>query len=401
MSSILNNNDKSYNEESIWIPDIQEGYKYLKDTSNFCSFAEGLTELIKNYGYDGQSEDTVSKTNFIISKLQSIGVSITKSTVKDWFNNKRRPLSGSRNVIFQICFALSVSLEDIKDFFRRVYFEKSFNCHTIEEAVYYYCFKKERTYSHAKQLVNTINNFPVYKNKPSNVFTKEIRDSIDRCSSDDELLFFFKENNSIFTQYNVTALDFINKLYNNIRGKKEDKDVIEAFKNNQIPDTRNCGLVIQEYLYSLKNGRAACITGRDITSIDFMLDQMITTNSGINKDTDIPDIVRKNFPSKKTFSDIMNHATGQASYDSIRKCLILLKFYDFWVTQLLDPVKNENKLFNIFDIYREETNHILVSSGYEELFAGNPYDWLFLWASTKDDPLGTLRESINKAILLV
>lgn len=401
MSSILNNNDKSYNEESIWIPDIQEGYKYLKDTSNFCSFAEGLTELIKNYGYDGQLEDTVSKTNFIISKLQSIGVSITKSTVKDWFNNKRRPLSGSRNVIFQICFALLVSLEDIKDFFRRVYFEKSFNCHTIEEAVYYYCFKEELTYSHAKQLVNTINNFHVYKNKPSNVFTKEIRDSIDRYSSDEELLFFFKENKSIFTQYNVTALDFINKLYNNIRGKKEDKDVIEAFKNNQIPDTRNCGLVIQEYLYSLKNGRAACITGRDITSIDFMLDQMITTNSGINKDTDIPDIVRKNFPSKKTFSDIMNHATGQASYDSIRKCLILLKFYDFWVTQLLDPVKNENKLFNIFDIYREETNHILVSSGYEELFAGNPYDWLFLWASTKDDPLGTLRESINKAILLV
>ena len=65
----------------------------------------------------------------------------------------------------------------------------------------------------------------------------------------------------------------------------------------------------------------------------------------------------------------MNQDTGQASYDSIRKtCLILLKFYDFWVTQLLDTVKNEDKLFNIFDIYVEETNHILVSSGYEELF---------------------------------
>ena len=67
-------------------------------------------------------------------------------------------------------------------------------------------------------------------------------------------------------------------------------------------------------------------------------------------------------------------------------------------SDLLDPVKNEDKLFNIFDIYVEETNHILVSSGYEELFCENPYDWLFLWASTHDDPLGTLREAINIAI---
>ncbi len=69
----------SINDESIWITDIKEGYEYLKDTSNFYSFAEGLTVLITKYGYDGQIEDTVSKTNFIISKLQSVDVSITKS----------------------------------------------------------------------------------------------------------------------------------------------------------------------------------------------------------------------------------------------------------------------------------------------------------------------------------
>ena len=51
-----------------------------------------------------------------------------------------------------------------------------------------------------------------------NVFTKEIINSIDHCSSDDELLFFFKENKSIFTQYNVTALDCINTLYNKNQG---------------------------------------------------------------------------------------------------------------------------------------------------------------------------------------
>lgn len=390
----------NYSDESIWSTgdenDIQKGLEYLKDSSNFRSFAEGLTGLITKYGYDGQPEDSVSKTNYIMSKLQSIGVSITRSTVKDWFNNKRRPsaASGSRTAIFQICFSLSVSFEDVKKFFSHVYFDRSFNCHTIEEAVYYYCFKKNFTYSHARQLINTIGNFPVYNNKPSDIFTKEIRASLDSCSSDDELLSFFKENKSVFARYNITALGCINTLCNYIKGKDKDKDIIKAFKNGQPADTKNCGFVIQEYLHSLKNGRSVCITGKDITSVDFMLEQIINTNTGISKNAGIPDIVRRNFPSKKTFSDILNQP-ARASYDSIRKCIIFLKFYEFWITQKLNPVTDE---YRLFDIYADETNAILVSSGYEELFSGNPYDWLFLWASTHNDPLNTLRETINEVI---
>ena len=67
----------SINDESIWITDIKEGYEYLKDTSNFYSFAEGLTVLITKYGYDGQIEDTVSKTNFTRDILLFSSKSIT------------------------------------------------------------------------------------------------------------------------------------------------------------------------------------------------------------------------------------------------------------------------------------------------------------------------------------
>ncbi len=48
-----------------------------------------------------------------------------------------------------------------------------------------------------------------------------------------------------------------------------------------------------------------------------------------------------------------------------------------------------------FDIYCDEANALLADCGYEELFAGNPYDWLFLWSATTNEPLKTLREVID------
>ena len=45
----------------------------------------------------------------------------------------------------------------------------------------------------------------------------------------------------------------------------------------------------------------------------------------------------------------------------------------------------------MFDVFQEETNALLTSCGYDELYSGNPYDWLFLWASTTEHPLNALR----------
>ena len=73
---------------------------------------------------------------------------------------------------------------------------------------------------------------------------------------------------------------------------------------------------------------------------------------------------------------------------------MLLKFYHFWVTLLLNPDIIDDCAF---DIYCEETNALLDSCGYEELFPGNPYDWLFLWAATTEKPLTSLRDAISGA----
>lgn len=48
----------------------------------------------------------------------------------------------------------------------------------------------------------------------------------------------------------------------------------------------------------------------------------------------------------------------------------------------------------MFDIYLEEINALLTACGYEELFPGNPYDWLILCTSTTDNPIASLRDAI-------
>lgn len=398
-----------HSSDSIWnIGDGDgDGYskkalEYLNDPSNFRPFSQGLTEFIKKCGYNKAEDDIAAKTNFILSKLSDINVPVSKSTVKDWFSDKRRPalVSNSRTIMFQLCFALNSSFDDVKWFFNHIYFDKSFNCHTKEEAVYYYCFRHGLPYSHALSLISEINSYKTNENtSPSgDVFTKEIKDRIDQFSSDGELLNFFKENNNIFLQWNKTALTYINKFVSDIQGRQSDRAVIEAYKNGQAllhKDIANCSLIIQEYLHESKDkGRFAYIHGKNITSISFMLERITSTDAGISKETDIPGIVKLNFPSKKTFSDIINKSETSTSYDSIRKCLVLLKFYHFWVTLLLNPDIIDDCAF---DIYCEETNALLDSCGYEELFPGNPYDWLFLWAATTEKPLTSLRDAISGA----
>ena len=386
--------------DSIWCIQADDDapahvLEYLNNPSNFCTFSQGLTELIVKYGYHEPPLDLDAKTSFVLSKLSLTGASVSRSTVKDWFSDKHRPAfaSNSRTLMFRLCFALSASCSDVIWFFHRVYFDRCFNCHTIEEAVYYYCFSNGLAYPHAESLLEQIDSYPAVPvcHTASHVYTTDIRNRLDECTNDQQLLDFFRENKSIFTEWNKSALRYIKQYVTDIQGRQKDKEVIKAWRAGKtiLPaECRDCSLIIQEYLFCRSGDRLDYIRGRNITSMDFMLDRMILIYSGLHKATSIPAIVKTNFPSKRTFSDILNNSETLTSYDSIRKCLILLKFYHFWVNLLLNPASAD---YSLFDVFQEETNALLTSCGYDELYSGNPYDWLFLWASTTEHPLNALR----------
>lgn len=393
------------------IDDCNEAYQYLQNSANFVSFHTGLTTLMQRCGYTGSSEDVEEKTAYLQQKLAAIHVKITEITVCDWFSGKHRPSldSRSRKLVYEICFALGASFELVQEFFRQVYFSRSFNCHTIKEAVYYYCLHQNHSYNHALELYETIKTMPETAKFEASapVYTDQIRNALDNCRSDEEFLAYFSRNKSIFDRWNQRALFYIEEFVRQIRGTKEDIGRIEAFgKVGTIPDAKTLatppasGLITQEFFMQARHfGRKWTYAKQNVTSIDFMLEFIIDPIEPVNKKAKLPDIVKLNFPSKKTFSKILNRSQSEmsTSYDSIRKCLILLKFYHFWVTLELmmdsgNAAENpQSDYADYFDDFCEEMAQLLEECGYEELYERNPYDWIFLWASATEQPLESFR----------
>lgn len=388
----------------------QDALEYLKNPKHFCLFSLGLTDLMQKYGYPGSKEDVEERTEYLWKRFASIENPPQKATVRNWFRHEqKRPSmnSISRTHMFQICFALSVSLEDADDFFNYVYLGRSFNCHTMEEAVYYYCFSNQLTYGHAQKLIRTIKCFPdtTADSTDKPIFTRNIIERLKQCRSDEAFLYYFQRNNHIFRKWNRTASEHIQCRVSEIRGNTSDKRILRACQNMDpislkefiFKELDHCSLVIREYLIHKIQKRPDDISGQTITSINFILERMLLTQKGIPKGTDLPAGIRVNFPRGITFSEILHKSETSISYDSIRKCLILLEFYHFWVCTLQAEIlkKNVSPVSDTFERYREKTRYVLLSCGYGDLFPGNPYDWLFLWASTTENPLDSLRSVMD------
>ena len=77
----------------------------------------------------------------------------------------------------------------------------------------------------------------------------------------------------------------------------------------------------------------------------------------------------------------------------IRKMLIFLVFYTYWAKRIIRK-KQDSYIVedNDFERCLDMINARLLGAGYPELYIGNPYDWLFMWAlKDYDNPLFAFR----------
>ena len=176
---------------------------------------------------------------------------------------------------------------------------------------------------------------------------------------------------------------------------------------------QNTGLLVEEILHDAKTSNFgpsiveevySNIQGQSIYKNSFVLNRMLYTTNGIAKKTNIPNIVRTNFPSEKTLSDILGvNRNGKTKistshgYDAIRKTLVLLHFYTYWLKQKVHNSSDDGN-YNLYQIYLDESKDCLKTCGYEPLYPGNPYDWIFLYASANyktENPLDFFRVFIG------
>lgn len=412
---------------------IAEAIHFLKDSNSFRSFDEGLKQLLVKKGFKGDIHNPYEVANHLISKLHHIGSSIKDITVISWFIDnpqrvdKPRPKieAGSRLKIYEICFALELSIDETIWFFEHVYYDRPFNCHTIDEAVYYFSFLNHLNYHEARSLIaeikytssNNLSLCPIEAN-----YTQFIQDRISEFESVEELKTFLITHKENFHSWNHSALLTLNALIEQLIGPPESKIEIDTLKRTltrkmhasnthmtiELSNYSCCGLLIKEIIYDAQNQTYEsvaqyildAIKDKNIRKHTFILERLLLTATGLKKNHQIPYVVRNNFPSKKTLSDVLSHEkmSTSKSYDSIRKAIILLDFYRFWISIKLDKEQFDMKKEDLSEIYREEANDLLYSCGYHTLFDGNPYDWIFLCAAQSEDPIKYFRSYISELL---
>lgn len=394
----------------------EDAIEFVCNPKNFPSFSEGLTDALKHSGFTGPF-NIDSKTQYLYQKLQSIGSTIKKRTINDWFSGKHAPRyrSTDRINMYAICFALNFDRATTEYFFSNVYFTRCFDYHTINEAVYSYCIANGRSYKTAQKLINTIEKHPASKtcdNLPHK-YTYFVKQKIINIHTDQELSSFLIEEKQNFQCTNQTALDTILDLRKKIKGDDSSSStkIIHKLKkdislNNE--EIAKCGLLIQEIIFDSSNYSQKqdyirqCINNANVFSDDFLLRQLLTAYNGIRSTHDnIPSIIKTNFPSKKVLSNLLKSVTTptiKPSYDATRKILILLHYYVFWCSYKLRKSTNSLILADAPDSndYEQEISDLLVDAGYFPLYNKNPYDWIFLYsAKQQPDPLNALKEILG------
>lgn len=398
---------------------INDSLTYLYDENSFRPFKEGLTNLLRSHGYTGTIQQMPS---FLFSKLQEIGSEITFKTVNSWFLGQHRPKveASSRKRMYEICFALNLNLNETCEFFHHVYYDRAFNCHTIDEAVFYYAFLHNINYMTSLKIISDIkstdNNTSKIDSNSLN-FTKLAQTSIRDFQSIDELKEFLIENKKNYKEWNISARKTLNNFIEQLNGSSTNKEELRANINRlkrqlrsqtksnkfKLENYANQGLLIQEILFDASNSFIGfeqeiedSLRKEHLFTNAFILHRFFPNSLEKNPYIHIPYIVKNNFPSKKVMSEILDPSKIQVSksYDSIRKMLILLKFYTFWLNIKLNKTSTTStySIEDKFRIFIDETNFTLQQCGYDDLYSVNPYDWIFLLSSHQPNPINFFRD---------
>lgn len=378
--------------------------KLLEIASLFRTFSAALTEFIKGHGYIGNPDDAAAKVAFLRSRFKAAEIN-TPRDLKDWFSSDKS--LKKRDLAFQVCFALGLNVEETNDYFRRVMFERSFDCHSINEAVYYFCIRNGLPYKDAKEIIALMpdvdNQGRVNTQADDVLYTGTIIEFINGISSKEELIAYVNEHIAQFGYNNATATKHIQDLWN-IISREEGL----AYREGIIWAEANAYRIGEDENAESDDDAYTTVTAEPdsvwkIYCQILGLDKYQTARYGVNrsikplleKNNLLPPLAEAKFPDRDGIEKIINGV--HVSPERIRKLMILLEFYVYWA-DLIVKSKNAYCESGMIDAERflAKADRYLVEAGYPPLYQGNPYDWIFMWAIKDSTPLCSFRDHMTE-----
>lgn len=403
--------------ETLSLEDDDYEESLLEIASLFRGLDKALTVFVEEHGYIGRLEDVPAKAKFLQEKFKLANIAPPRD-FKEWFVPNKKL---ARETSFKICFAFGLNIEETNDFFRRIQFERGFDCHSINEAVYYFCMKNGLSYTEAQEIIECIPVSKKAKTIPNRevLYTETIIEYINSIDDKEKLIEYIKENISDFQYNNATAIKSIQELWNEI-SKADGLAVQEGLiidrtqnrfedkRKKSVNDTRSTEVIaaeIRQQEQEVKPDDFVIAGTNASTWIIFSqiigLDNYQENEYATKHDRSLKSVLSENklmplkadycFPNRQNIDKLIR---GDLVGDDeiIRKMLIFLVFYNYWAKLIIS--KNE-ALYQAEPLDAERClciiNARLMEAGYPELYAGNPYDWMFMWALKDENPLEDFR----------
>lgn len=382
--------------------DIFEEEDYLEELKKaaelFRTFDKSLDSFIVNQGYDGDLADVDEKISFIAYKLKAAGVPVPRN-IKKWYSEHKRI---ERKTAFQLCFAFGLQVDEVNDFLRRVCLTRGFDCHDVEEVIYFFALKNGLSYAEAIEVLTQVTIVkPDRIVKEDIIYTEFIAEEIDDIETAEELILYLNENVNKFGYNNATSYEIIRSIWNDI--SKEDGIALREKKLLYVAFDKDTNDEQVEENTDKKRKERKRI---DDSLWEIYLQILGLSGNyadGIYRDRSIKSILKDNellhplaedsFPDRDGLNKILNGE--HVSYERVRKLLILLVFYKFWANKALGSHHYEAG-YGDADRCISTINDNLVDAGYPMLYPGNPYDFIIFVSVNADNPLMTFRDYMQE-----
>lgn len=385
--------------------DIFEKEDYVEELKKaaklFRTFDKALDSFIVNHGYDGDLLNVDEKVSFITCKLKAAGVPVPRN-IKKWYTEHKKI---GRKTAFQLCFAFGLQVDEVNDFLRRICLTRGLDCHDVKEVVYFFALKNGLSYEDTKEVISKVTIVkPDRVVKDDIVYTEFIAEEIDDIETAEELILYLNENTDKFGYNNVTAYEIIRSIWNDIsqengialREKKLlyvafDKDTNDEQLEEDTDKRRKERKRMDDSIWEIY---------LQILGLSGNYTDKIYKNRSIKyilKDNELLyPLAEDSFPDRGGLNKILNGR--HASYESVRKLLILLVFYKFWANKSLCS-NHYAAGYGDADRCISTINDNLVDAGYPILYPGNPYDFIIFFSVNADNPLMTFRDFMREMFL--
>ena len=383
--------------ETLSMDDDDYEEKLVEVAALFRGFDEALTSFMEEYGYKGDLSDVSAKAQFLREKFKTANVKLPRD-FKEWFMPNKKL---SRETAFKICFAFDLSVDETNDFFRCVQFERGFDCHTINEAVYYFCIRNGLSYSEAEEIIKRMPKKVKAIPKREVLYTGTIIEYINGIDDKEKLIQYIIDNINDFQYNNATAIRYIQELWSEISksdglAAKEGSIIDRTYNRQQKEEVNPDDFVVAGSKASTNTIFSQILGLRNYQKSEYVTKHDRSLSSVLSENKLMPLKAAYCFPSRQNIDKLIR-GNFDGDYETIRKMLIFLVFYTHWAKLIIS--KNDafySTKFSDSERCLDMINARLLDAGYLKLYAGNPYDWIFMWALNDENPLIAFRHYMGE-----